>query len=68
MYAIKHISGIIEFSTTDEYVEEGAICIDVPDGMYPKLNHFYDIQDRKLIDIDPELPLDIDAEETNDLG
>lgn len=54
MYAIKHVSGILEFSTTNEYVEEGAICIEIPDGTYPKSKHFYDIVDGELIDMNFE--------------
>ena len=58
MYAIKHLSGILELSTTNEYVEEGAICIEVPDGTYPKPNHFYDIQDGELVETDFGIPLE----------
>lgn len=51
MYAIKHISGIIEFSTANEHAEKGAICVEVPGDMGAQSNHFYDIVDGKLIDI-----------------
>lgn len=69
MYAIKHVTDIIEFSTSNLYVEEGAICIEIPDGTYPKANHLYDIRDGKLVDIDCEIPFKEGAEtESEDLG
>lgn len=67
MYAIKHVIGIMELSDSNMYVEDGAECIEVPDGTFFKEGHCYDIIDGKLVDMSPSIDYTVESP-SEDLG